>query len=791
MSQSLGQQVSPNPNPAGNTITLDSTGWYNSEENFFNHGEISITSSGSLTTYTYLTNYEQFSNAGLFSAGTTESHGVLENHGTFNNTGAVAIEFGLFNGPSAQLLNNSSIQIAANGTLYNLGSVQSSGSIVNYGTLQDLSGAGFVNLGGIENHANFNVTTSAGTGLLTNSGNISNAGEFRSNQFHNTGTITNSNYLNAGDITNHGGISSSGAVLVGSLNNQGNVATTTDNAFFDVGNYTSGAGASLALRGNSIFSNSCLNGAASTITVQGTARFNGSLTNQGIFSQLGHSDLRSEAYILSFENSGRIETFGELHIGSSSLTVGPSSNSGVIDFNGLAYAHYANIANTGTLNVNGHLTWGSPTANQGAINISSSGLFHSYQCLNSGTLNNSGTIYDKFIWNKEAGTVFNSGSITNEPFALKGSITNSGIISNTGLIDTGDLGNGGSILNNGTLQANYFASGAGVLQNEGTASFNQIHLQGGEVRNSGAMDIYKLRVDSGSIVNEQGGTLVVGGAESGTLSISGLLENHGNLEVLGNWWAGHGNLYIDAIASASNTGNITISSGAAFSINGQLSNNGTINNHGVTGIGGTLSNQGIFNNYYFLDVSGIFSGSGVVNNFGAIVGSGLIDTTVIDAGTLAPGNSPGVLTINGELRKVSGSLEIEIGGDFDGGGDHSLTEFDWLDVSGNVSLAGTLEVLMWNGFQLVDGLSFKIINVGVGGLLSGQFTGLSEGGKVGTYGNSDMFITYAGGDGNDVVLYSVSSVPEPGSVGLIFAISAVGALFHRQRPTSRKNSIAA
>ncbi|MFN9881097.1 MAG: PEP-CTERM sorting domain-containing protein, partial [Planctomycetota bacterium] len=206
---------------------------------------------------------------------------------------------------------------------------------------------------------------------------------------------------------------------------------------------------------------------------------------------------------------------------------------------------------------------------------------------------------------------------------------------------------------------------------------------------------------------------------------------------------------------------------------------------------GTLSNQGIFNNYYFLDVSGIFSGSGVVNNFGAIVGSGLIDTTVIDAGTLAPGNSPGVLTINGELRKVSGSLEIEIGGDFDGGGDHSLTEFDWLDVSGNVSLAGTLEVLMWNGFQLVDGLSFKIINVGVGGLLSGQFTGLSEGGKVGTYGNSDMFITYAGGDGNDVVLYSVSSVPEPGSVGLIFAISAVGALFHRQRPTSRKNSIAA
>ncbi|MFN5710265.1 MAG: hypothetical protein ACK48X_19590, partial [Planctomycetota bacterium] len=138
VSQSLGQQVSPNPNPAGNTITLDSTGWYNSEENFFNHGEISITSSGSLTTYTYLTNYEQFSNAGLFSAGTTESHGVLENHGTFNNTGAVAIEFGLFNGPSAQLLNNSSIQIAANGTLYNLGSVQSSGSIVNYGTLQDL-----------------------------------------------------------------------------------------------------------------------------------------------------------------------------------------------------------------------------------------------------------------------------------------------------------------------------------------------------------------------------------------------------------------------------------------------------------------------------------------------------------------------------------------------------------------------------------------------------------------------------------------------------------------------------
>lgn len=789
VSQSLGQQVSPNPNPAGNTITLDSTGWYNSEENFFNHGEISITSSGSLTTYTYLTNYEQLSNAGLLSVGTTEAYGVLENQGTFNNTGAVAIEFLLFNGSSAQLLNNSSIQIAANGTLYNLGSVQSSGSIVNYGTLRDASGAGFVNLGVIENYANFNATGLDGTGLLTNSGNISNAGEFRSYQFYNAGTITNSNYLNAGEITNHGGISSSGTILIGSLNNQGNVATTTDNASFDVGNYSSVAGASLALRGNSIFSNSCLNGAASTITVQGTARFNGSLTNQGLFSQLGHSDLRSEAYILSLENSGRIETFGELHIGSSSLTVGPSSNSGVIDFNGLAYAHSANIANTGTVNVNGHLTWGSPTANQGAINISSSGLFHSYQCLNSGTLNNSGTIYGHSFWNQQAGTVLNSGSITNEPFALKGSITNSGTISNTGLIDTGNLANGGSILNNGTLQANYL-SGAGVLQNEGTASFNQIHLQGGEVLNSGAMDIYKLRVDSGSIVNEQGGTLVVGGAESGQMSIAGLFENHGNLRLEGNWEGGHGWLIMSA-EDTLNAGLFDVELGGRLAIEGNFVNTGVINNYDFTQVGGTLNNEGTFNNFRTLLVVNLFTGNGTLNNFGSIIGDGVIDTTVNDFGDLGPGNSPGVLTINGELIKSSGSLEIEIGGEFDGDGDHSLTEFDWLDVSGNVSLAGTLEVLMWNGFQLVDGLSFKIINVGAGGLLSGQFTGLSEGGKVGTYGNSDMFITYAGGDGNDVVLYSVSSVPEPGSVGLIFAISAVGALFHRQRPTSRKNSIAA
>jgi hypothetical protein len=67
-----------------------------------------------------------------------------------------------------------------------------------------------------------------------------------------------------------------------------------------------------------------------------------------------------------------------------------------------------------------------------------------------------------------------------------------------------------------------------------------------------------------------------------------------------------------------------------------------------------------------------------------------------------------------------------------------------------------LDVYLIDNFQLLAGMSFDILKVG--GTLTGQYDGLGEGSLVGNYSGTDLHITYLGGDGNDVTLYTI---PEP------------------------------
>jgi len=136
------------------------------------------------------------------------------------------------------------------------------------------------------------------------------------------------------------------------------------------------------------------------------------------------------------------------------------------------------------------------------------------------------------------------------------------------------------------------------------------------------------------------------------------------------------------------------------------------------------------------------------------------------------------LTLTGDLNKTAGSIDIELGGLFDGGGDKSLTEFDWLDVTGNVDLAGLLNVSLIDDFSLAGGMSFDFLRVD--GTLKGQFDGFGEGGLVGNFSGTDLYITYAGGDGNDVSLFS-SVVPEPTTVLIWSLLAGFGMTVRRRR----------
>ena len=201
---------------------------------------------------------------------------------------------------------------------------------------------------------------------------------------------------------------------------------------------------------------------------------------------------------------------------------------------------------------------------------------------------------------------------------------------------------------------------------------------------------------------------------------------------------------------------------------------------------GRISNEYLFYNNGALTNNGIFDNTGhAFINRGSYVGDGTFIGQLDDAGVLAPDNSAAVLSVTGDLNKTGGSVYIKLSGLFDGAGDKSATEFDWIDVTGDLSLAGTLNVNLIDDFTLDANQTFEIINVG--GTLTDQFDGLDEGGRVGNFGNRYLFITYWGGDGNDVALFSI---PEPSTL-FVCALAGLGIATRRRCRSAGLKAISA
>ena len=116
-------------------------------------------------------------------------------------------------------------------------------------------------------------------------------------------------------------------------------------------------------------------------------------------------------------------------------------------------------------------------------------------------------------------------------------------------------------------------------------------------------------------------------------------------------------------------------------------------------------------------VNGTHTGGGAytVGPLGTLGGTGTITSPVTVQGKLAPGNSPGTITINGNYTQTStGALEIEVGGL-----NASANEHDLLVVTGTASLNGRLEVPIVNGFVPQPNDLITFLDAGV---LTGQFS---------------------------------------------------------------------
>ena len=145
------------------------------------------------------------------------------------------------------------------------------------------------------------------------------------------------------------------------------------------------------------------------------------------------------------------------------------------------------------------------------------------------------------------------------------------------------------------------------------------------------------------------------------------------------------------------------------------------------------------------------------------------------AGIFGPGASPAESFISGDyLLGAAGILEIEFAGTTAG-------LFDHLTVGGDVFLnGGSLSLLTLDMFSFDSGSMFEFLTVE--GSLFGEFDGLGEGDLVGNFG-SDVFITYAAGDGNDIAFFTEGTAvaPVPLPAGLPLLLTGLGGVFLLRR----------
>jgi len=155
-------------------------------------------------------------------------------------------------------------------------------------------------------------------------------------------------------------------------------------------------------------------------------------------------------------------------------------------------------------------------------------------------------------------------------------------------------------------------------------------------------------------------------------------------------------------------GTLTVNNGASTITGGAMIAESDLNKDGIGKLdvkmdlvvaGKAIVNDGL------LSINGqAIAGEFVVNPLGSLGGTGLIISNVRNTGVVAPGNSPGTLTISGNYEQASsGNLNIEIA---------STSSFDRLVVSGQMTAAGTLNVIPYGGMKLAFGQTYDIIEAG-------------------------------------------------------------------------------
>lgn len=323
--------------------------------------------------------------------------------------------------------------------------------------------------------------------------------------------------------------------------------------------------------------------------------------------------------------------------------------------------------------------------------------------LDIGNANPSGTLDADAVVLGTTGSRVSFSQNDSTAYTFSAAISGSGWVDVTGASSAPTVLTGANSYTGGTLvRLNGQLTGTttslqGNIGNDGLLTFDQSTngTYAGSLSGNGSL----IKQGTGTVTlsgtsSHTGGTIITsGGLRGTTASLQGVITNHGSLEFS---QAGNGT-FAGAISGAgpvvkSGAGNVT------FSGTNNYSGNTTVN-------GGTLS------------VNGTLTNSTVqVMNGGTLGGTGSVrNATIQSGGTLAPGNSIGTLTVNGNLSFQAGSTySVEV----DPAGNNDRT-----NATGTLTLnGGAVNVLAGAGSYSLT-TRYTILNAAGG--RTGTFNGVS------------------------------------------------------------------
>ena len=380
-------------------------------------------------------------------------------------------------------------------------------------------------------------------------------------------------------------------------------------------------------------------------------------------------------------------------------------------------------------------------------------------------------------------------------------------------LSTAQMDFGTGVLNGNGHTLNVEAEGTGVLyfkQTNGT-SLGQLNILKGSV---GQQANVSLPLQSATINVADGAQFLTWapGAYTNLVTINNDITLNGGAGPNGN-----GALYNGAstnkptfsgtitLAAATDS---TIGSGAGMTISGQVVGGGSLTKSGASTLtlntnntytgkttiaAGTLQlgasgsidtssevNLGTAGSQGTLDVTSkssyTFGSSQTVSGFGRInLGAG---KTVSIAGTLAPGNSPGIITNTGNLTLENTATTIM---ELAGSGGVAGTDFDQVQVSGELTYGGTLTITSWGGYDLTQPGTYTLFDFNS---FAGNFSLVS----IDAFNLAfDSVDTWTGNQGGTVYNFALSTgtlevVPEPSTYALLMlAAAGLGAHVVRRR----------